>query len=64
MNWTIDFHNPLAARPEYTGGKGSNLARLTAGGFDVPQGFIVTAAAYREWVDTARWWRQAVKELP
>ncbi len=64
MNWTIDFHNPLAARPEYTGGKGSNLARLTAGGFDVPQGFIVTAAAYREWVDTAKWWRQAVKELP
>ena len=64
MNLTFDFHHPLATHPEHTGGKGSNLARLTAGGFDVPQGFIVTAAAYREWIGTAKWWRQAVRELP
>lgn len=64
MNFTLSFKDPAAAQSDYTGGKGSNLARLTAGGFDVPQGFIVTAPAYREWLGEAEWWRQAVRELP
>ena len=64
MTWTFDFNNPLAVRPEYTGGKGSNLAQLTEGRFDVPQGFIVTAAAYREWIEGVDWWREAVRNLP
>jgi pyruvate,water dikinase len=64
MNLILRFHEPLAAKPEYTGGKGANLALLTAGKFDVPQGFIVIAAAYREWLDGAPWWREAVGRLP
>ncbi|UQA55797.1 PEP/pyruvate-binding domain-containing protein [Polyangium aurulentum] len=33
------------------GGKGSNLARLIAGGFPVPDGFVVTTDAYRAFVE-------------
>jgi pyruvate,water dikinase len=33
------------------GGKGSNLIALTAGGFPVPGGFVVTADAYVEFLD-------------
>jgi pyruvate,water dikinase len=64
MNRILRFHEPLAAQPEYTGGKGANLALLTTGKFDVPQGFIVIAATYREWLDGAPWWRDAVRLLP
>ncbi len=35
---------------ELAGGKGANLVRLTRAGFDVPRGFIVSTAAYREFV--------------
>ncbi|MDA0814438.1 MAG: phosphoenolpyruvate synthase, partial [Verrucomicrobia bacterium] len=64
MKFTLSFKDPASTQSDYTGGKGSNLARLTAGGFDVPQGFIVTAPAYREWLGEAEWWRRAVRELP
>lgn len=64
MNWTLHFHDPLALRSEYSGGKGANLAQLTTGKFDVPPGFIITAAAYGEWIGAATWWYQAVSELP
>ena len=64
MKWTLEFKDPLAQRTEYTGGKGSNLARLTAGGFDVPPGFVLTTEAYRTWIDTADGWKQAVRDLP
>jgi phosphohistidine swiveling domain-containing protein len=64
MKWTLEFKDPLAQQTEYTGGKGSNLARLTAGGFDVPQGFVLTTEAYRNWIDTADGWKQAVRDLP
>lgn len=30
------------------GGKGANLARLVAGGFPVPEGFVLTTAAFRD----------------
>ncbi len=40
---------------ETAGGKGTNLARLTRAGFAVPQGFIVTTKAYREFVHANRW---------
>jgi rifampicin phosphotransferase len=64
MNFTLDFKDPLATQANHTGGKGSNLARLTLAGFDVPQGFIVTASAYREWLGKGEWWREAVNDLP
>ena len=64
MSFTLSFNDPLATQANHTGGKGSNLARLTAGGFDVPPGFIVTASAYREWLGKGDWWKQAVSDLP
>ncbi len=64
MNWILNFNAPLAIRPEFTGGKGANLSLLTSGGFPVPQGVIVTAAAYREWLDAAPWWSHLVQSLP
>ena len=64
MNYTLPFDAPLAIRPEYTGGKGASLALLTSGGFSVPQGFMVIASAYREWLDTVPGWRDAVRRLP
>ncbi len=64
MKWTLEFKDELAQQTEYTGGKGANLARLTAGGFDVPQGFVVTTEAYLNWINTAEGWKQTVRDLP
>jgi pyruvate,water dikinase len=35
------------------GGKGANLARLARAGFPVPEGFVITTAAYRAFVTSA-----------
>ena len=64
MNPILRFDEPLACRPEYTGGKGANLALVTAGKFPVPPGFVLIATAYRAWLGTAPWWREAVAVLP
>lgn len=40
------FADPCCAEHAVAGGKGANLARLTAAGFDVPAGFVLTVAAY------------------
>ncbi len=64
MNNLLRFDSPLATRPEYTGGKGANLALLTSGGFKVPQGFLVIAAVYRAWLDAVVGWREVVQQLP
>ena len=37
---------------EVVGGKGRSLARLARAGFNVPGGFVITAAAYRSFVTT------------
>lgn len=36
------------------GGKGANLGELTAAGFPVPPGFVVTVAAYRRFAEAGR----------
>lgn len=36
---------------KYVGGKGANLGELTTGGFPVPNGFIVTAQAYFDFLE-------------
>jgi len=48
------IEDPRAKDKTVTGGKGANLARLTANGFRVPQGFVVAAAAYRLFADQAQ----------
>jgi len=50
MQYTLTFQDPLAAKLEFSGGKGSNLAILTQRGFPVPPGFIVSAQAYRDFI--------------
>ena len=39
---------------ETVGGKGRSLARMAEAGFNVPGGFVVTAAAYRSFVSSNR----------
>ncbi|WP_458190690.1 PEP/pyruvate-binding domain-containing protein [Haladaptatus sp. NG-WS-4] len=46
------FHEPGAEDIGVAGGKGANLAALARAGLPVPRGFIVTTAAYREFVDS------------
>ena len=48
--YTIPLHDPSATL-EVVGGKGASLARLAAAGLPVPNGFHVSTAAYRQFVD-------------
>jgi rifampicin phosphotransferase len=50
MRNIIWFADTDATQIELTGGKGANLARLTADGFNVPPGFVVSTAAYASFV--------------
>lgn len=50
MKYLLTFEEPLATAIEHSGGKGANLSLLTQRGFPVPPGFIVTAAAYRDFI--------------
>src|SRR5262245_13901365 len=46
---TLPLPSPLCTIGR-AGGKGQSLARLAAGGFPVPEGFILTTDAYRAFV--------------
>jgi len=50
MTYTLCFDELPATQLETSGGKGANLSILTQRGFQVPRGFIVTAAVYQEFV--------------
>lgn len=50
----LTFNDPHANELALSGGKGANLARLTAGGLPVPPGLIVTAQAYRDFLAPLR----------
>ena len=49
-SYTIWFADPDGVNHDVVGGKGANLGRLTAAGFDVPSGYVVGTAAYLEHV--------------
>jgi phosphohistidine swiveling domain-containing protein len=51
MNTVVFFDQADAGVVSLVGGKGSNLLALTAAGFPVPPGFIVTAEAYGQFLD-------------
>jgi pyruvate,water dikinase len=53
MTFVTHFDEPEAALTSLVGGKGSNLLFLTAAGLPVPPGFVVTAEAYRLFLDGA-----------
>ncbi|MGH7910608.1 MAG: PEP/pyruvate-binding domain-containing protein, partial [Candidatus Dormibacteraceae bacterium] len=42
-----------SVNPRSMGGKGAGLSALVAAGFPVPEGFVVTAEAYRDFVEAA-----------
>lgn len=50
MTYVVQFGDPEATDAQRSGGKGSNLGKLTRAGFPVPPGFIVSTAAYRDFV--------------
>jgi rifampicin phosphotransferase len=52
-----------AAAPALLGSKAASLARLTAVGFPVPAGVVVTAAAAADWDQTSAQLRSAAAEL-
>jgi pyruvate,water dikinase len=47
MTLLVHFDQPESGLTSLVGGKGANLLALTAGGFPVPPGFVVTSEAYR-----------------
>lgn len=55
MRLVVFFDQPEAGLVSVAGGKGSNLSALTAAGFPVPGGFIVTAAAYEQFLQAVDW---------
>jgi pyruvate,water dikinase len=64
MTLVLPFDDPAGAGlPELAGGKGSNLIALTAAGFPVPPGFVVTTDAYLLFVDPLDWLDGALEEL-
>jgi pyruvate,water dikinase len=50
MNLVVGFDRPEFGLVSLVGGKGGNLIALTAAGFPVPPGFVVTAEAYEQFL--------------
>jgi phosphohistidine swiveling domain-containing protein len=46
----LPFSDPRALETAVCGGKGASLARGTQAGLPVPEGCVVTVAAYRDWL--------------
>ena len=46
----LEFNNQLANSVIISGGKGANLAQLSQNDFPIPEGFIITSYAYREFI--------------
>src|ERR1700730_1604470 len=55
MNLVVTFDQADSSLTSLVGGKGYNLILLTGAGFPVPPGFIVTAEAYRLFLDQVTW---------
>ena len=51
MSYIAWMHSGRLPREE-VGGKGASLSELISAGFKVPDGFVVTADAYRHYVST------------
>lgn len=50
MNYTIPFKHLDQTNISTAGGKGANLGEMTAAGFPVPAGFVLTTEAYKVFV--------------
>jgi phosphohistidine swiveling domain-containing protein len=63
MTLIASFNQPDLGHTSLVGGKGANLIALTAAGFPVPTGFIVTAAAYPQFLATIEWLDAAIHDF-
>jgi len=63
MSFVAFFDQPEAAVGHISGGKGANLIALSVAGFDVPEGFVVTAAAYREFLANMPWIEESIAQF-
>ena len=52
--WLLSLDDDRAGDPNLSGGKGASLASLTAKGFPVPPGFVITGDAYGDFVRCVR----------
>ena len=52
--WVFEFDDAAAGDPAEAGGKLAGLHRLRRGGLAVPEGFVVSVAAFR----AGRWSRE------
>lgn len=65
--WILNFHNGQLAPAQLVslaGGKGANLARLAQAGLPVPEGFILTTAAYQYYVSANDLEQRILNALP
>ena len=51
MSYTIPFSELNKTNIPMAGGKGANLGEMTAAGFPVPSGFVLTTEAYDAFVE-------------
>ncbi len=63
MTFIAFFDQPPLARTSLVGGKGANLIGLTAAGFPVPPGFVVTADAYQHFLTAIDWLDAAIHDF-
>ncbi|MDQ1913855.1 phosphoenolpyruvate synthase [Paenibacillus sp. GD4] len=52
--YVLSFNEIDKSYLPYVGGKGANLGEMTKAGLPVPQGFCVSTAAYREFIQTSK----------
>ena len=63
MSTVLFFDEPAAKKLVLSGGKGANLSKMTQAGFPVPFGFVVTADAYRLFIQQADFLPALLNEL-
>jgi pyruvate,water dikinase len=65
--WILNFQTPVTTPADLVmqvGGKGANLVRLAQAELPVPEGFILTTAAYREFVSANGMEEKILSALP
>ncbi|MDL2259409.1 hypothetical protein LJB99_00825 [Deltaproteobacteria bacterium OttesenSCG-928-K17] len=60
----INFNQPQGSDSAKSGGKGASLSRLTGAGFNVPEGFIISADVYDQWLIQADELPKYLAEIP
>ena len=59
----VDFNEISKDDVMIAGGKGANLGEMVSAGINVPKGFIVTADAYRDFLETNGLYKLFEREL-